>query len=82
MTDYNIVTHQMSNLNDVAIKTKSFILKSSRSDRQLMFTKWIDMLIEIGRCTTVTNAAKLIGSELGMSHQAVARYYKGKKVNV
>lgn len=82
MSNYNTVTHQMSNLNEVAIKTKSYILQSSRSDRQLMFTKWIDMLIDMGRSSTVTSAAKLIGSEIGMTHQAVARYYKGEKTNV
>lgn len=82
MTDYITPTHQMSNLNEVAIKTKSFILESSRSDRQLIFTKWIDMLIDMGRCSSVTNAAKIIGSQLGMTHQALARYYKGDKTNV
>lgn len=82
MIDYSTDTHQMSNMVDVASQTKSFILKSSRSDRRLIFTKWIDMLIEMGRASSVTHASKLIAPLLGMTHQAIARYYKGDKKNV
>lgn len=84
MSDYTPTNQGLSDLNKVAHQTKSFIVRSSSHDRRIIFTNWIDMLLEMGRASSISQASKIIALRLNqgdekssLTHQAIASYYKG-----
>lgn len=85
LTDSQYTTpNKLADLSTVINNINSYIAKSSRDDRTVMFTAWIDMLINSGQASSVTQACKQISSlpNFDVTHQAIARYYKGDKTNV
>lgn len=75
MPNHTTHTQQMSNLHEF----KDAILKYPTDDRKIMFTNWINMLIRTGVASSVNQAEKMIGSDIGMTPQAIHRYYQGEK---
>lgn len=75
MPDHTTNTHQLCNLRQVS----NYLLEKSTQDRQIMFTKWIDMLVSVGVAKNVNQACEMVGHDIGMTRNAVYYHYKGKK---
>jgi len=70
---------QLSNLQEVGRATARYILNASVSDREKIFTNWVDMLIEGGLASSLNNACVRIAKSLGIKRSVVHSYYKGVK---
>lgn len=56
------------------------IAKKTTAERQLIFTRWVDQLIDVGAASSRTQAAQKIADDLqGISRQSILNYYQGDK---
>ncbi len=74
-------THQMSNTKKLANKITSLISQQIKSDREFFVTQLIDILIETGNASSVSQASKAIAKMTDLTPQAIAFYYRGDKTN-
>lgn len=70
-------TYQISNLQEVKNKLSKYFFDSSVSDRQILITSYIDTLMRVGAAASPSQAAKMIGGDIGMQRTTVLSYYQG-----
>ena len=72
-------THQISNLHDIKLRIAAEFYNSSTADRTILLTSYINALLRVGVAASPSQAAKIIGQDIGMNRTTVLSYYGGAK---
>lgn len=72
-------TYQISNLHKIKNLIATEFYNSSTADRRVMLTSYVNTLMRVGVAASPSQAAKMIGEDIGMSRTNVLKYYGGAK---